>query len=82
MAKKRLDYLQKQLTKNQSLFTDRDKAIEKYLKEGIVEDVENNNSKVTSRQVHYLPHRTIIRENKVTYCNRRVIKSKRGTLFK
>ena len=55
VAKKRLDYLQKQLTKNKSLFTDYDKVIKQYLKEGIVEYVENNDNKITPGQVHYLP---------------------------
>ena len=35
-ASKHLDYLQKQLTKNKNLFTDYDKVIKQYLKEGIV----------------------------------------------
>ena len=45
VARKRLDYLEKQLTKNKDLFTDYDKIIKEYLKEGIVEYVENNNNK-------------------------------------
>ena len=66
VAKKRLDYLQKQLTKNKNLFTDYDKVIKQYLEEGIVEFVENNNNKTTPGQVHYLPHRAIIREKNET----------------
>ena len=62
VAKKRLDYLQKQLTKNKNLFNDYDKVIKQYLEEGIVEFVENNNNKTTPGQVHYLPHRAVIRE--------------------
>ena len=52
VANKRLDYLQKQLTKNKNLFTDYDKVIKQYLKKGIVEYVENNDNKTTHRQVH------------------------------
>ena len=62
VAKKRLDYLEKQLTKNKNLFTDYNKVIKQYLEEGIVEFVENNNNKTTPGQVHYLPHRAVIRE--------------------
>ena len=54
VAKKCLDYLQKQLTKNESLFTDYDMVIKQYLKKGIVKYVENNGNKITPGQVHYL----------------------------
>ena len=45
VAKKRLDYLRKQLIKNKSLFTNYDEVIKQYVKEGIVEYVENNDNK-------------------------------------
>ena len=66
VAKKRLNYLQKQLTKNKSLFTDYDKVIKQYLKEGIVEYVQNNYNKVTPGQVHFLPYGAVIRKNNET----------------
>ena len=36
------------------------------MKEGIVEHVQNNDNKITPGQVHYLPHRAVIRENNET----------------
>ena len=57
LAKKRLDYLQKQLTKNKNLFTDYEKVIKQYLKERMVEYAENNDHKITPGQVHHFPLR-------------------------
>ena len=59
------EYLEKQLTNNKNLFTDYDKVIKQYLKEGIVEYIKNIN-KIIPGQVHYLPHRAVIRENNDT----------------
>ena len=52
---------------NKNLFTDYDKVVKQYLIRGIVEYVENNDNKITFGEVHYLPHRAVIREkNKTT----------------
>lgn len=51
---------------NKNLFTDYDKVVKQYLIKGIVEYVENNDNEITFGEVHYLPHRAVIRENNKT----------------
>ena len=55
--------LTSKLQKNSSLFTEYDKIIKNYIKEGIVETVQTNGA---PGEVHYLPHRAVVRENKNT----------------
>ena len=53
---------------NKNLFTDYDKVVKQYLIRGIVEYVENNDNKITFGEVHYLPHRAVIREKTTKLC--------------
>ena len=59
----RLKSLTSKLQKNTSLFTEYDKAIKNYIKEGIAETVQTHGAPA---EVYYLPHRAVVRENKDT----------------
>ena len=61
---KRLEALNKKFSKNNDLFTAYNDIVKNQLEAGIIEQV-SNHSAVTGN-VHYLPHRPIVREDKVT----------------
>ena len=59
----RLKSLTSKLQKNTLLFIENDKIIKDYIKEGIVETVQTHGAPC---EVHYLPHRAVVRQNKDT----------------
>ena len=64
VSKNRLLHLQKNLVKDRNLAHNYEKISEEYLKEGIIERV-NKSDRVTEN-VHYLPHRPVIKNERGT----------------
>ena len=65
VAKQRLFSLKNQLTKK-GILHDYDKIFEEYEKNGIIERVPEDQICKENGQVHYIPHRAVIREEKET----------------
>ena len=63
LANNRLINLEKQLDRNKKRFADYDKIIQDYIKEGIVERIDHFDNNTILGQVHYLPHRGVVRED-------------------
>ena len=67
LSKTRLTYLQQRLQKNKELMKKYNDIIEEQLQAGIVEPVSTENENhVNNPKIHYLPHHTVIREDKTT----------------
>ena len=63
MVRSRLIYLKRKLNSNPTLLHEYDQIIEDYLKNNIMEEV-NENEVVTS--AHYLPHHAVIKSDRGT----------------
>lgn len=63
VAKRRFDQLIKTFKHNMCLYKDYYRLIQDYVKQGIVEKVENGQN---ARATYYMPHRAVIKEERVT----------------
>ena len=66
LAKNRFISLQNQLEKNESLLNEYEAILKEYLKNDIIEKVEEQNDGIRLGNVHYLPHRPVIKPNRET----------------
>ena len=64
VAKKRFDQLIKKFKMNVPLYDQYNEVIQDYVKQGIVERVKNDNQ--TDNRLYYLPHRAVIKEERLT----------------
>ncbi len=66
LSKARLGHLQQSLEANDDLMKSYNAFIDEQLESGIVEPVVNEEKVASSKRVHYMPHRAVVRENKST----------------
>ena len=66
VSKNRLFSFKNKLEKNPKLRDDYAEVIENYIKEGIVEKVNDVESYNTPGDVHYLPHRAVVKDEKTS----------------
>ena len=66
LASNRLINLEKKLDRNKKRFPDYDEIIQDYIKEGIVEQIDNFDKNTILGRVHYLAHRGVVREHHIT----------------
>ena len=66
LAKNRFISLQNQLEKNEPLLNEYEAILKEYLKNDIIEKVGEQNDDTGLGNVHYLPHRPVIKSNRET----------------
>ena len=66
LAKNRFISLQNQLEKNEPLLNEYEAILKEYLKNDVTEKVEEQNDDIRLGNVHYLPHRPVIKPNRET----------------
>lgn len=66
LQKKRLESLKGKLRKDVTLYSRYNEVVEDYLKQGMADDLPGEHTSPPSSQIYYLPHHTIMKEDKVT----------------
>ena len=66
LCKQRLDYLLKRLKSKPEILSEYDSVIQEQLDAGIVEHVQSNDDKSGVGNIHFLPHREVIRSDRAT----------------